>query len=154
VGFIILYSSLTLPSGCVVFGRVAGDTASAYTLSQLSSQRAADRIGAITNHLLETKVRIDPTSKNVNLEFSWADGGSGQMQAQTQSQGPAQTRAPAESRPAKEGDRTAAQLESERIPEKPTKKTGGEYTVEEVAKHNKEDDCWIILENNVLDVTK
>lgn len=133
---------------------MAGDSASAYTLSQLSSQRAADRIGAISNHLLETKVRIDPTSKNVNLEFSWADGGSGQNQMQTQTLGGGQSQRPAESKPAKEGDRTAAQLESERIPEKPTKETGREYTMDEIAKHNKEDDCWVILENNVLDVTK
>jgi succinate dehydrogenase/fumarate reductase flavoprotein subunit len=137
-------------SGCVVFGRVAGDSACAYSLAQLSSQRAADRIGAITNHLLETKVRIDPSSKNVNLEFSWADGAG---QVQTQSSAP-QAQAPAESKPAQEGDRTAAQLESEKLPEAKAKDKGGEYTLEEIAKHNKEDDCWVILEDNVLDVTK
>merc|ERR1719145_444459 len=30
---------------------------------------------------------------------------------------------------------------------------GGGYTVEEVAKHNKKDDCWVILGGKVLDVT-
>ncbi|RKP09846.1 cytochrome b5-like heme/steroid binding domain-containing protein [Thamnocephalis sphaerospora] len=29
----------------------------------------------------------------------------------------------------------------------------GEYTAAEVAKHNKEDDCWVIVNGQVLDVT-
>ena len=35
----------------------------------------------------------------------------------------------------------------------PPKKKGGSYTVEEVAKHNKKDDCWVIIGDEVLDVT-
>ena len=29
-----------------------------------------------------------------------------------------------------------------------------EYTIQEVAKHNTEDDCWVIVNGEVLDVTK
>ncbi|TYJ51867.1 hypothetical protein B9479_007540 [Cryptococcus floricola] len=151
--------------GCVVFGRVAGDSVSSYLLSNLANQTAANRLGNIQNHLLETKVRIDPSTRNVNLEFSWAEGG--QAVPFTSSQGQ-QTQVPADSGPAKEGDRTAAQVEQEDLPPtqekkkeaegKGAKKAGGDgevkvFSVEEVGKHNKKEDCWVIINGQVLDVT-
>jgi cytochrome b involved in lipid metabolism len=76
------------------------------------------------------------------------------MQAQTQTQGSA----PAQSAPAQQGDRTAAQVEEEKLakPEEKKKAGGakGEYTIEEVKQHNKESDCWVIIDGEVLDVTK
>lgn len=108
--------------GCVVFGRVAGDSASSYLFSELTNGRAANRLATVASHVLE----------------------SGQGQT------------PAESEPAKKGDRTAAQLENEKLPPTQAKeegKAGGEFTKEEVAKHNKPDDCWVIIDGQVLDVT-
>lgn len=149
--------------GCVVFGRVAGDSASSYLFNQLSNERAANRVNTVANHLLETKIRVDPSSKNVNLEFSWADSGSGagagaSMNSVESSSSGSKGGVPAQSAPAKEGDRTAAQLEEERLPKPEEKKkeggAKGEYTMEEVGKHNKEEDCWVVIDGEVLDVTK
>lgn len=92
--------------GCVVFGRVSGDSAAAYLLQQTSEivQKAGGRLGALTGQL----------------------GGA--------------SSAPAQSSPAP----TSA----------PSKKSGSkEFTVEEVAKHNKKDDVWVIVDDKVLDVT-
>src|SRR5260221_9578851 len=48
--------------GCVVFGRVAGDNASAYLLQ---NSKAAGRLSAVAGHLLETKVKVDPSNSKL-----------------------------------------------------------------------------------------
>lgn len=92
--------------GCVVFGRVSGDSAAAYLLQTTSAAvaKAGGRLSALTGHL----------------------GGSSSAPA-TQPAAPA----------------AAA----------PGKAASGEYTVAEVAKHNKKDDVWVIIDGQVLDVT-
>ncbi|PPQ98381.1 hypothetical protein CVT24_004060 [Panaeolus cyanescens] len=93
--------------GCVVFGRVSGDSAAAYTLQTTSAvvQKAGGRLGALAGQL----------------------GGSS-----------APSPAAAPSAPA-----AAA----------PGKAASGEYTLAEVAKHNKKDDVWVVIDGQVLDVT-
>ena len=34
------------------------------------------------------------------------------------------------------------------------RKNGGQYTIEEVARHNQKDDAWLIYNNQVVDVSK
>ncbi|CAG8451965.1 8798_t:CDS:2 [Ambispora leptoticha] len=126
--------------GCVVFGRVAGDSAASYLLHNLSSIETANRrLDQIAHHLgsYETKISVDPSSQKVNVEISWAQKGSAAITS-TASTASAQTQVPT-STPAAPAP-APVELKS--------------YTLEDVAKHNKENDCWVAVNGQVLDVTK
>ena len=129
--------------GCVVFGRVAGDSASAYLMSQFASGQASARAGQVAQHL-ETTVRVDPATQKLNLTFSWA----GQQDATPQA---------AQSAPAQQSQQAQAQGEASAGPGEKTNGKGADknkkYTLDDVAKHNTEDDCWIAVNGQVLDVT-
>ncbi|KAF8629155.1 hypothetical protein AX17_005740 [Amanita inopinata Kibby_2008] len=92
--------------GCVVFGRVSGDSAAAYLLQSTSAvvQRAGGRLSALVGQV-----------------------GSAPSLAATPASAPA---APA------------------------GKSAAGAFTMEEVAKHDKKDDLWVVVDGQVLDVTK
>jgi len=132
--------------GCVVYGRVSGDSASSYLLQ---NQKASNRLGAVAGHLLETKVKIDPSSSKVHLEFSWAGEGGSTVTTVSPSPAPAIAAKPTSPTPAAAAPSGAP--EAAKQEEKPAK--GGEYTLEEVAKHNTKDDIWVVVEGQVLDVT-
>jgi len=93
--------------GCVVFGRVSGDSAAAYLLQAASAavQKAGGRLSALAGQL-----------------------GSGSAAA-------AQAPTPAPAAPAE-------------------KAVSGEFSLDEVAKHDKKDDVWVVVNGQVLDVTK
>lgn len=92
---------------------------------------------------MATTIRIDPESKAVNLTFSWADaagvsstsgGGGASGGGETLAAKPAET--------AKEKAKEPGKVEQK------------EYTLEEVKKHNSKDDCWVVVNGQVLDATK
>ncbi|KAF8578684.1 Flavocytochrome c [Ramaria rubella] len=146
--------------GCVVFGRVSGDSAAAYLLQQASSaDKATSRLGAVAGHLLETRVRIDPGQSKVNLEFSW-DGGNATASSSS-SRSPPISFSPAPQKTQDAGAPPQAQASEEKKTAGGEEKNSGaasggskEYSVDDVAKHNKKDDVWVIVNGQVLDVTK
>ena len=132
--------------GCVVFGRVAGDEAAAYTMQGISSGKIAnERLNQVGQHLgMATTIKIDPTTKKVTLEFNWDDNGVistagvAAPAAQAQAQAVEQKKVDKKKKVEKE--------EVQKVEQK-------EYTMEEVAQHNKKDDCWVVIGGQVLDAT-
>jgi len=90
--------------GCVVFGRVSGDSAAAYLLQQTSAlaDKATGRLGAIAGHLEAAKPQEQPKPET-------------------------------KTEPSKAGTKA--------------------FTLDEVAKHTKKDDIWVVVNGQVLDVT-
>ena len=129
--------------GCVVYGRVAGDTASNYLFQNAlrgSAAGAAQRLGQISLH-------IDPSQPGkVSVEWGSGSSGTGSAQAQhSQSSAAPVTSSSADSKDA--GKVSKPNKPSEfKIPEK-------EFTMEEVAKHNKKEDLWVVVKGVVMDVT-
>jgi len=135
--------------GCVVYGRVAGDSATRLMLQQALSGKyastAAQRLGQISLH-------IDPSNPGrVTVDWSGSAGGSGEgshsgevppedRQVSTQTV----QKDDAETQDAGKVDKPAKNVFS--IPEK-------EFTMEEVAQHNKNDDCWVVVKGVVMDLT-
>ncbi|SGZ49215.1 CIC11C00000003737 [Sungouiella intermedia] len=115
---------------CVVYGRLAADQATSFLMKRLVSNSAVNR-------LLQISLHIDPVSKRITVDF---DDGPGAATPQHQRSDKPQA---ASSIKGKSDKREYSQF---RIPSK-------EFTPEEVAKHNKEDDCWVIVKNVVLDLT-
>lgn len=134
--------------GCVVYGRVAGDSASQYLFQKVLSggvSIAAQRLGQISLH-------IDPsTPGRISVEWANADSGpSGsektkQDQQSQKSVAPVMKGAHADSKDPGKVTKPADPADF-KVPET-------EYTMEEVAKHNKKDDLWIVVKGVVMDVT-
>ncbi|EHK39772.1 uncharacterized protein TrAtP1_006709 [Trichoderma atroviride] len=117
--------------GCVVYGRVAGDSASNYLFQHAlqGTAGAAQRLGQISLHL-------DPSAPG-KLTVEWANGGvAGSAPAQVADKPAAAAAAPKE----------ASKPKAFSIPET-------EYTMEEVAKHNTREDLWVVVKGVVMDLT-
>ncbi|GAA5828937.1 hypothetical protein JCM3766R1_003875 [Sporobolomyces carnicolor] len=138
--------------GCVVFGRVAGDSASAYLFKEISKtggsgSGAVSRLNQVNGHLSlpSTTISVDPNSQQVFLTINYGQG-----------QGASSSSATSDDGIKANGPSTAEEPANEKqaaTPPKENKDTGKEYTMEEVAKHNKKDDCWVVINGQVLDVS-
>ncbi|KAI1375372.1 Flavocytochrome c [Hypoxylon crocopeplum] len=127
--------------GCVVYGRVAGDSSSNYLFQQAlsGSAGAAQRLGQISLH-------IDPSQPG-KVSVEWGSGASSSSTPttgqQTSATGPTPTAEGGKSSEPAAKPQSAKKFE---IPEK-------EFTMEEVAKHNKKEDLWVVVKGVVMDVT-
>lgn len=133
--------------GCVVYGRVAGESASKYLFQQLlrsGGGTAAHRLGQISLH-------IDPSQPG-KVAVEWGSGASGTSSSESKSSQQSQQSAGPVMK-GSDGDladpgkvSAPSSIKDFKIPDK-------EFTLEEVAKHNKKDDLWIAVKGIVLDVT-
>ncbi|RPB20218.1 Flavocytochrome c [Terfezia boudieri ATCC MYA-4762] len=127
--------------GCVVYGRVAGDSASQYQFQSVLSgatSTAQQRLGQISLH-------IDPSNPG-RITVDWTgSAASGAKQEQPGGQIAAQAVLSDEGK----DPGTVAK------PKDPKEFTipGKEYTMEEVSKHNKKSDCWVVVKDVVMDLT-
>ena len=131
--------------GCVVYGRVAGDSAAKYLLSSLVKDTVNRRVGGVVNQLAPGSfaITVNPgqNSFTIQLPGGAADGQTVAAAAPSAASTSAPASAPASA--ASSTSTPAAQASALK-----------EYTYEEVAKHNKDTDCWCVVNGDVLDVTK
>ncbi|KAK6337940.1 hypothetical protein TWF696_001415 [Orbilia brochopaga] len=124
--------------GCVVYGRVAGDSATKYLLQSVlsgTSSSAAQRLGQISLHL-------DPSNPG-RLVVDWASAAGAPTQQSVSAQpssSPSAVSTPSEASASK------PDVKKFTIPDK-------EFTMEEVAKHNTKDDVWVVVKGVVMDLS-
>lgn len=136
--------------GCVVYGRVAGASASQYLFQELTRggvTSANQRLGQISLH-------IDPSQPG-KVSVEWGSG-AGAAASSGASVGDSVTSQQAQksAAPVMDGNKSQDPAKKKehndpanfKVPEK-------EYSLEEVAKHNKKDDLWIAVKGVVMDVT-
>ena len=140
--------------GCVVYGRVAGESASQYLFQKVITNgvsTASQRLGQISLH-------IDPATPG-KISVEWADDGNaasadssaypaaGGKKQEQQSQGSAG--------PVLKGDADSKDPGKVSKPTNPVdfKIPEKEFSMDEVKKHDKKNDLWIVVKGVVLDVT-
>ena len=134
--------------GCVVYGRVAGDSASEYLFRNLvrggGASTAAQRLQQISLH-------IDPSAPG-RIAVEWA----GASAAESGAQAPIDQQKQSSVAPVLNGSKADSAdpgKVSKPEPVSEFKVPDREISMEEVQKHNKKDDLWIAVKGLVLDVT-
>lgn len=126
--------------GCVVYGRVAGDSAAKFLLQSITAQNANRRLGGVMQQLApgSFSITVNPSQNSFTVQLGGAASG-----AEAAPSSAASAAAPVSAPGAAAAIPAPAALGAKK-----------EYTYEEVAKHNTEKDCWCVVNGDVLDVTK
>ncbi|KAI9808399.1 MAG: hypothetical protein M1826_004175 [Phylliscum demangeonii] len=135
--------------GCVVYGRVAGDSASRYLFQRVLAggmSTAAQRLGQISLH-------IDPSQPGrIAVEWAQAAGRSSSGPRTVQDEQQQQSVAPVMQGAADADGPDPAKVRKPADP-KAFEVPAQEYSMAEVARHNTKEDMWIVVKGIVLDVT-
>jgi len=129
---------------CVVYGRVAGRTSSKYLLhNTLRSHRtgvAQGRLAAIGGHIAPVNISLDPATGHLQIDIALNATCSSSTVATETQQAPKHEETP----------------KHEAVPkqQEAPKPAAQGFTLAEVAKHNTEKDCWVVVNGQVLNVTK
>jgi len=136
---------------CVVFGRVSGASASRFLLNKRLKEGQSVAPGVISANNTPFVLRIDPSTQRITMEVSL----SGRSTSAPIS-APLSSSAPVSPSSSTSSTSSSAPSSSAPAAKEPPKKrdTNQLYSLEEVAKHNKDDDCWVVVNGKVLDVTK
>jgi cytochrome b involved in lipid metabolism len=141
--------------GCVVYGRVAGDSASKYLFQQALNSAggsAVSRLGQISLH-------IDPSQPG-KISVEWGNGAGADASSSSASSSSGGDKVAQQSQksaaPVMKGDKADSSdpgkvskpnnTKEFKIPDK-------EFSLEEIAKHNTKEDLWIAVKGIVMDVT-
>jgi L-lactate dehydrogenase (cytochrome) len=119
---------------CVVYGRIAGRTAARFLLQACQNGTSANG-GAPVRGATDEVVEFDWANKKLTIR----SGGAGSPKSAVSD---AASHAPSQAAEA-----------SENTPPEASKRELKVYTMEEVAKHNAKSDCWVVLHDEVYDVT-
>ena len=137
--------------GCVVYGRVAGESASKFLFQRVlngGASTAAQRAGQISLH-------IDPSQPG-KISVEWGSGASGESASasgQSQNSQGQSSAGPVMPTSGKSGDSKDPGKVSKPNDAKKFEVPEKEYSLEEIAKHNKKEDLWIAVKGIVMNVT-
>lgn len=133
--------------GCVVYGRVAGDSASTYQFQQiLKGISGVSGASTATERLAQITLHIDPSYPGLRLVASVDWDKAGASGSQHKPAGQVATNAVSKGEGKDPGTVTKPGPKTFSIPEK-------EYTMEEIAKHTKKDDVWVVVKGIVMDLS-
>ena len=130
--------------GCVVYGRVAGAGAANYLFQGLLHKEGSGA-SSPQSRLQQISLHIDP-AKPGRITVDWNSGGVGSSGSQPERQGSTAAVQNASSSTGNDGGKVKKQAKKLEVPDK-------EFTLNEIAKHNTKDDCWVAINGQTLNVT-